>query len=332
MKKRLSWIEERRREVAEERAVRELDWFFVVMNGRVPEVGEGPSFAREAALAIDGWLRDAPPFHRGAFALRHSKRDWPEALREEFGRNTTLVVHLECVSLWKGSRGSRGELEQLAVEGLLAEIERCKRREKAVAGTKWAKVRTRAQARLDERHERAGWHVRSAIRAYAKARGRAKCVLPRGVYATVERNVDITDALDFGKCHTAEESAAQVPQPEPSAKRPSLEQPSTAQLLSTDGAVPTAELTAESTGASLEPSSNEASPEASADESLPKSSAEEPPEDSPAQEAADERLLAPGGEARLARERELLAKGPTSTASSSPDAVSRATTAVGGGS
>ena len=87
-----------RREHLEERAEREVAWFFEVMGGRVPMEGAaGPRYARPAAEVIARTLKSLRAFHRGALALRYTPREWPESLTRQYGRWTSLVVRLECV-------------------------------------------------------------------------------------------------------------------------------------------------------------------------------------------------------------------------------------------
>jgi hypothetical protein len=178
MRKPLTFLEEKQRERIEERAAKEVDWFFGVMGGQVPEPGVGPEYARPAAEAIDRWFRSIPPFHRGALMLSHDMRPWPETLTKEFGSLTSLVVRLECARLSDGTTKSRLEIESAAVRALEDDIAACQRRRAAVQGTRVVTMRERKVLR---RIDRASKHKRLAFRAYAKARGNAPCVLPRGV-------------------------------------------------------------------------------------------------------------------------------------------------------
>ncbi len=176
-----SFLEEKRRERIRERADKETDWFFGIMGGRVPEPGIGPAYARPAAQAVDGWLRSIPPFHRGALSLMHDKREWPEALREKYRWATSLVVRLECARLADGSGRSASELEALAVRRLEEDIAACQRRRAVVEDTHRHAVPTVREVEVRRRAHRAYKHVELALRAYSKARGNARCVLPRGV-------------------------------------------------------------------------------------------------------------------------------------------------------
>jgi hypothetical protein len=193
MRKPLTFLEEKRRERIEERAEKEVDWFFGVMGGRVPEPGTGPEYARPAAEAIDRWFRSIPPFHRGALALCHDTRPWPDSLTKEFGELTSLVVRLECARLTDRagkSPRSVGEIESAAVRALEDDIAACQRRRAAVQGTRVVTMRER---KVQRRIDCASKHQRLAFRAYVKARGNAPCVLPRGVGVD---DLDLDDAGD----------------------------------------------------------------------------------------------------------------------------------------
>jgi hypothetical protein len=186
-------LDEKQRERIDERAEKETEWFFGVMGGRVPDPGVGPAYARPAAEAIDQWFRSVPPFHRGALALYHEKRAWPETLTKEFGSLTSLVVRLECARLADGNRKSGVELESAAVRALEEDIAACQRRRTAVQGTRRDGVVTARERKVQRRISRASKHKRLAFRAYAKSRGDAPCVLPRGVGVD---DVDLDDGGD----------------------------------------------------------------------------------------------------------------------------------------
>jgi hypothetical protein len=175
------FLEAKQRERIEDRAGKETDWFFRVMGGRVPEPGVGPAYARPAAEAIVRWLRSIPAFHRGALSLLYETRAWPEALTNEFGMWTSLVVRLECARLADGSGLLGAKLEKLAAERIEEDIAARQRRRDAVAGTQKSDAAlTRLERSVRRRGDRADRHVELACRAYAKARGNAPCVLPRG--------------------------------------------------------------------------------------------------------------------------------------------------------
>jgi hypothetical protein len=189
MRKPLTFLEEKRRDRIEERAEKEIDWFFGVMGGRVPEPGVGPEYARPAAETIDRWFRSIPPFHRGAMALVFDDREWPETLTKEFGYLTSLVVRLECANLADGVGRSAAEREPVAIGQLEEAIATCQRRREAVEGTR-GELMTSRERRVQRRLWRALRHKELALRAYAKARGNAPCVLPRGF--------DVDDPQDGG--------------------------------------------------------------------------------------------------------------------------------------
>jgi hypothetical protein len=161
MKRPLTFLEEKQRERIHERAAKEVDWFFGVMGGRVP--GVGPEYARPAAEAIDRWFRSIPPFHRGALALCHDTRPWPDSLTKEFGELTSLVVRLECARLADGARESPpsvGEIESAAVRALEEDIAACQRRR-----TQATRVVTARERKVLRRTDRASKHKRLAFRA-----------------------------------------------------------------------------------------------------------------------------------------------------------------------
>lgn len=143
---------ELRRAALDDRARKEMDWFFGTLGGRVPEENTGLAYARAAAEAIDGWLKAIPAFHRGALALRFTPREWPPTLTRRYGTSTSLVVRLECAL-----HPSRGDQTTEALEQAAA-----LRLEEVIA------------KRGGDRHnllDRAMTHEFLAIRAYLKVRG-----------------------------------------------------------------------------------------------------------------------------------------------------------------
>jgi hypothetical protein len=176
MKAPLSFEEEKKQERIRRRAEREAHWFFEVMGGRVPEPGVGPEYARPAAEAIDRWFRSIPPFHRGALSLLYDEREWSPVLRREFGQITSLVVRLAAA--WLADGRPPGELEAAAVLELEEEIAACQRPRRPEGDTHRRNVFTRRARKVWRRSHRALEYIELALRAYAKARGDAPCVLP----------------------------------------------------------------------------------------------------------------------------------------------------------
>jgi hypothetical protein len=149
-----------RRAALEDTARREMDWFFGMLGGRVPEENTELADARPAAEAIDGWLRAVPAFHRGALALRFTPGTWPFTLTRHYGNSTSLVIRLECAL--HPSRGDRSieALEQAAALRL-----------EEIIGK-----------RGRDRHDllaRARTHESLAIRAYLKVRGDRRLCIPK---------------------------------------------------------------------------------------------------------------------------------------------------------
>jgi hypothetical protein len=173
----LSWSQYQKRRLIEERAWAEVAWFCGTLGGVVPEQ-DCPE--RTAARRIDRWLKQLPAFHRGAFALRYTRRAWPEPLPETFGEDASLVVRLECAGHPAVGK-SHAELEAASVERLTAMIaagerERQRRKELGDLGPVGPNER-----RLSTLMVRADKHVASAIRALRRVRGNAPCMVPNWV-------------------------------------------------------------------------------------------------------------------------------------------------------
>jgi hypothetical protein len=143
----------------EDRAARELAWFFGARGGMVPahpsELGAFQSPARTIAEA----LRLLLTFDRGALALMFTPRVWPEAIERRLGSFASLVVRLECARRPPEDGASLESLEQAAVRRLETKI-----------STRSGEVR-----RLIERAEA---HERRAIRAYIAVRGNGPALCP----------------------------------------------------------------------------------------------------------------------------------------------------------
>jgi hypothetical protein len=141
-------------------ACAEVEWFFTFAKGTVPAPGEADPAFRDAAAAIQGWLRAILTFHAGALALRFTPREWPDALVQEFGSWTGIVVRLECAA--HPSIGATVDLERAAVLRI----------EEALA------TRGASYHELYELVEHANEHVEAALVAYVKVRGFGRSVLP----------------------------------------------------------------------------------------------------------------------------------------------------------
>jgi len=139
----------------EQRAKKELAWFFGKLGGKVANAGSKPQSFRRAE-AIRGWLATLPAFHQGALALRFTPKKWPKAVEDKFGHYASLVVRLECTK--HPSKGNAAEVEEAAA----------KRIEEAIA-------EKRSVGDLDDR---ARAHVNLALRAYLKAQGKRRTVRP----------------------------------------------------------------------------------------------------------------------------------------------------------
>jgi predicted nucleic acid-binding protein len=135
----------------EGRAEAEAAWFYGTHGGQVPVTGPD----REAALATERRLASLVTFHRGAFALWFSAKEWPARIHREFRVGASLVVRLEC-ALHPAVGRSTDELEAAAVARLVERIVRGSAEDE------------RHLARLRRRAER---HFRLAVKALAGVGG-----------------------------------------------------------------------------------------------------------------------------------------------------------------
>jgi hypothetical protein len=136
----------------------EIEWFYGTMEGRIPRGGSMRE--RRAATAIDRWLDAILTFHRGALRLRYTPAEWPRELTARYGPWTSLVVRLECALYPSDGRSSTEELERAGATRLLDSLLTRER------GAIVASLPRRAKG-----------HVRVALLAYVKARGRVPSVL-----------------------------------------------------------------------------------------------------------------------------------------------------------
>src|SRR5580658_6229229 len=160
----LSFVQKLKLRRSQKSAWKEVRWFFGTMGGRVPKKAEALEWQYIAARRIRRWLRNLPTFHSGAFALRYGQRTWPAAIAKRFGSSAGLVVRIECAQHPSDGKLSNDELEKASVARL----------EVLIADTRRASI-------LYDLDYRAYWHLQQAHKAYVKARGTKRCVLPREV-------------------------------------------------------------------------------------------------------------------------------------------------------
>jgi len=157
------------------RTEQEAEWFFRDLGGKIPEGGDAGT--RAAALRIDGWLHEIPPFHRGVLALRYVPRSWPTCIEDELGELASVVVRLEC-ALHPTVGSTTEALERASVERLREEIQICERARARHERSWRTPPMTASEERIGRLVRRAWRHVALAIRALAKARGVGPCVVP----------------------------------------------------------------------------------------------------------------------------------------------------------
>jgi hypothetical protein len=134
--------------VAEE----EIHWFFTCT--------DNDQRSAEARAIIDSWLGAVDPADQQALALRYEPMPSPPALEEEWQDGFALALSLAATQ-WRPNGLPRPALERLASDQL----------EDA--------VRRHGKGVLRGIARRADWDFSTAVRAYAKVRGRAPSVLPR---------------------------------------------------------------------------------------------------------------------------------------------------------
>jgi hypothetical protein len=135
-------------------AADEIAWFFTSYDN-------APA-ACLARATIAGGLAQLAPAERRTLSLRFDVARWSEDLEEEgLISGFALAVHLVSTSTWKPKNSPRDRVHKRAGEHLEAAV-----REKGVGV-------------LRDLGRRADWDFAAAVRAYAKARGRAPSVLPK---------------------------------------------------------------------------------------------------------------------------------------------------------
>jgi hypothetical protein len=135
----------------ETRSRREVAWFYSD-DARVDQASVA------ARQKIGAWIAALPPWHRGALALAHDRRDWPRALREATTKPVALIVRIECIA--HPGVGSRESLERAAV----ARLEK--------------RLLDEGKHALARHEDRASELMSRAMRAYRKVRGEEPSALP----------------------------------------------------------------------------------------------------------------------------------------------------------
>jgi hypothetical protein len=117
----------------------------------------------QARAVIASWIAELAPRDQEALALYYEPEPWPESILEEgldYTSGYTLVLSRAAASAWRRSGRRTYPIEQTANQQLRAA------------------VFERGPRALRHLTRRAEWDFATAIRAYAKTRGRAPSVLP----------------------------------------------------------------------------------------------------------------------------------------------------------
>jgi hypothetical protein len=132
----------------------EIAWFYTSYDN-------APA-ARLARATIEGWLAQLEPAVRRTLSLRFDVSRWSEDVEDEgLKSGFALAVHLVSTTRWHAKSGPRSGVHKRSGEHLEAA------------------VRERGVGVLRDLGRRADWDFASAVRAYAKARGRAPSALSR---------------------------------------------------------------------------------------------------------------------------------------------------------
>jgi hypothetical protein len=142
-------------------ASEEVEWFFTSTDT------DGP--ALQARAIIEGWFSTLEGAHQRALALRFDPAPWPEAMQAEgLDSGYALAVSLVSTTPWCPESRTHHEPHRRAGEHLEAAV-----RERSVSVMRWVS-------------RRADWDFASALRAYARVRGRVPSVVPVGDAAAQE--------------------------------------------------------------------------------------------------------------------------------------------------
>ncbi len=117
----------------------------------------------QARAVIASWIAELAHRDKEALALYYEPEPWPESILDEgldYSSGYALVLSRASASTWRPHRRRRFAAEQIANEQLRAAVFEC--------GPRALRHLTR----------RAEWDFATALRAYAKTRGRAPSVLP----------------------------------------------------------------------------------------------------------------------------------------------------------
>jgi hypothetical protein len=135
-------------------AAEEIEFFFTSNSD------DGASVQARAVIA--SWIAELAPRDQEALALYYEPEPWPESILDEgldYASGYALVLSRASAFPWRPHRRRRFAAEQIASEQLRASVfER---------GPRALRYLTR----------RAEWDFATALRAYAKTRGRAPSVL-----------------------------------------------------------------------------------------------------------------------------------------------------------
>jgi hypothetical protein len=135
-------------------AAHEIDFFFTSDSDDDASV--------QARAVIASWIAELAPRDKEALALYYEPEPWPESILDEgldYASGYALVLSRASASAWRPGRRRRFAAEQIANEQLRAAV---------------LKRGPRALRHLTRRAE---WDFATALRAYARTRGRAPSVL-----------------------------------------------------------------------------------------------------------------------------------------------------------
>jgi hypothetical protein len=135
-------------------AAEEIEFFFT---------GDSHDYSTvQPRSVIASWIAELAPRDQEALALYYEPEPWPESILDEgvdYSSGYTLVLSRASASAWRPHRRRRFAAEQIANEQLRAV------------------VLERGPRALRHLTRRAEWDFATALRAYAKTRGRAPSVL-----------------------------------------------------------------------------------------------------------------------------------------------------------